>query len=38
MLAAQSLAEAERRQPRRDIVPLRQSVAVFGKLPSIFDR
>jgi MerR family transcriptional regulator/heat shock protein HspR len=38
LLASQSLAEAERRQPRRDIVPLRQSVAVFGKLPSIFER
>ena len=24
--------------PRRDLVPLRQSVAMFGKLPSIFDR
>jgi MerR family transcriptional regulator/heat shock protein HspR len=34
----QALAELDRREPRRDIVPLRQSVAVFGKLPSIFDR
>ena len=33
-----AIAEAERREPRREIVPLRQSVAVFGKLPSIFDR
>jgi MerR family transcriptional regulator/heat shock protein HspR len=28
--AAQAQAEAERRPPRRDLVPLRQSVAVFG--------
>lgn len=37
-LAAQASAEAERREPRREIVPLRQSMAVFGKLPSIFER
>jgi MerR family transcriptional regulator/heat shock protein HspR len=30
-------AEAERRQ-RRDLVPLRQAVAVFGERPRIFDR
>lgn len=29
-------AEAERRQ-RRDLVPLRQAVALFGERPSIFD-
>lgn len=29
-------AEAERRT-RRDLVPLRQSIAVFGQIPSIFD-
>lgn len=29
--------EAERRQ-RRDLVPLRQQVAVFGQMPSIFER
>jgi MerR family transcriptional regulator, heat shock protein HspR len=34
----QASAEAERRTPRRDLVPLRQSVAIFGQLPSIFDR
>lgn len=37
-LAASAMAEAERREPRREIVPLRQSVAVFGQLPSIFER
>jgi MerR family transcriptional regulator/heat shock protein HspR len=37
-VAAQAVAEVERREPRREIVPLRQSVAVFGKLPSIFER
>jgi MerR family transcriptional regulator/heat shock protein HspR len=31
-LAAQATAEAERRQ-RRDLVPLRQAVAVFGERP-----
>jgi MerR family transcriptional regulator, heat shock protein HspR len=34
----QASAEAERRTPRRDLVPLHQTVAIFGKLPSIFDR
>jgi MerR family transcriptional regulator/heat shock protein HspR len=29
-IAATALAEAERRAPRRDLVPLRQEVAVFG--------
>jgi MerR family transcriptional regulator/heat shock protein HspR len=29
-LAAAALAEADRRAPRRDLVPLRQEVAVFG--------
>jgi MerR family transcriptional regulator/heat shock protein HspR len=29
-LAAGALAEAERRAPRRDLVPLRQEVSVFG--------
>ncbi len=38
MIATQAIAEVERREPRREIVPLRQSVAVFGKLPSIFER
>ncbi len=37
-IAESATAEAERRSPRRDLVPLRQQVAVFGKLPSIFDR
>jgi MerR family transcriptional regulator/heat shock protein HspR len=36
--AASAMAEAERRAPRRDLVPLRQQVALFGKLPSIFER
>jgi MerR family transcriptional regulator, heat shock protein HspR len=35
---AAAVAEAERRQPRRDLVPLKQSVAIFGRLPSIFER
>jgi MerR family transcriptional regulator/heat shock protein HspR len=30
LLAAGALAEAERRAPRRDLVPLRQEVTVFG--------
>ncbi|MEI7619135.1 MAG: MerR family transcriptional regulator [Actinomycetota bacterium] len=30
-MATTALAEAERRAPRRDLVPLRQSVAVFGQ-------
>lgn len=34
----QVAAEAERREPRRDLVPLRQAVAIFGQLPSIFER
>jgi MerR family transcriptional regulator/heat shock protein HspR len=29
-IAATAMAEAERRQPRRDLVPLHQDVAVFG--------
>jgi MerR family transcriptional regulator/heat shock protein HspR len=36
--AAATLAELSRREPRRDLVPLRQQVALFGKLPSIFDQ
>jgi MerR family transcriptional regulator/heat shock protein HspR len=35
--AAQAEAEAERRQ-RRDLVPLRQTVAVFGERPRFLDR
>ena len=34
---ASAAADAERRQ-RRDLVPLRQAVAVFGERPSIFER
>lgn len=34
-LAAAAIAELDRRQPRRDLVPLRQSVAVFGHVPDI---
>jgi hypothetical protein len=30
LIAAGALAEAERRPPRRDLVPLRQEVTVFG--------
>lgn len=30
-VAANALAEAERRSPRRDLVPLRQDVAIFGQ-------
>jgi MerR family transcriptional regulator, heat shock protein HspR len=37
-IADSATAEAERRPPRRDLVPLRQQVALFGRLPSIFDR
>ncbi len=37
-IAREAAAEAERRPPRRDLVPLRQSIAVFGKMPSIFER
>ncbi|MEY4607117.1 MAG: hypothetical protein RLY45_1877 [Actinomycetota bacterium] len=29
-IASEALAEAERRAPRRDLVPLRQQVAIFG--------
>lgn len=29
-VAATAMAEAERRQPRRDLVPLHQNVALFG--------
>ena len=36
--AESAAAEAERHSPRRDLVPLRQQVALFGKLPSIFER
>ena len=36
--AATAKAEVDRRAPRRDLVPLRQQVALFGKLPSIFER
>jgi len=36
--AATARAEVDRRAPRRDLVPLRQQVALFGKLPSIFER
>jgi MerR family transcriptional regulator/heat shock protein HspR len=35
--AANAVAEAERRQ-RRDLVPLRQAVAVFGERPRFLDR
>lgn len=34
---AQARTEAERRQ-RRDLVPLRQSIAVFGERPRFLDR
>ena len=33
--AAAAQAEASQRQPRRDLVPLRQSVALFGHVPSV---
>jgi MerR family transcriptional regulator/heat shock protein HspR len=36
-MAANAGIEAERRQ-RRDLVPLRQAVAVFGERPSFLDR
>ncbi len=36
-LAANASADAERRQ-RRDLVPLRQAVAVFGERPGFLDR
>jgi MerR family transcriptional regulator/heat shock protein HspR len=35
--AKQATVEAERRQ-RRDLVPLRQAIAVFGERAGIFDR
>jgi MerR family transcriptional regulator/heat shock protein HspR len=35
--AATQVAETERRH-RRELVPLNQAVAVFGRLPAIFDR
>jgi MerR family transcriptional regulator/heat shock protein HspR len=35
--AATRVAETERRH-RRDLVPLSQAVAVYGRLPTIFDR
>jgi hypothetical protein len=31
---AHAMAEAERRPPRRDLVPLRQEVDLFSPLPS----
>ncbi len=34
-LAGAAIAELERREPWRDLVPLRQSVAVFGHVPDI---
>lgn len=34
--AQHAVVEAERRQ-RRDLVPLRQAVAVFGERPTVFD-
>ena len=36
-MAANASVEAERRQ-RRDLVPLRQAVAVFGERPGFLDR
>lgn len=36
-IAENALSEAERKQ-RRDLVPLRQTVAVFGERPSFLDR
>ena len=35
--AVNAVADAERRH-KRELVPLHQAVAVFGKLPSIFER
>jgi len=35
--AARAMVEAERRQ-RRDLVPLRQAVAVYGEVPSVLRR
>lgn len=34
-LLAHAEAEAERREPRRELVPLRQAVAVFGHVPGV---
>ena len=34
-LAAEAIAEASRREPRRELVPLRQAVAVFGQIPDV---
>ncbi len=34
-LAAAAIAELDRREPRRDLVPLRQAVAVFGQVPDV---
>ena len=36
ILAANVQADADRRQPRRDLVPLRQTVAVFAQRPNPF--
>jgi len=36
--AAAAQADAARRPPRRDLVPLRQTVAVWGQRPNPFDR
>ena len=36
-LRAQLSSEADRRPPRRDLVPVRDTIALFGRLPSIFD-
>ena len=33
-LASDAMAEAERRTPRRDLVPLHQAVALFGQMPN----
>jgi MerR family transcriptional regulator, heat shock protein HspR len=33
--AAAAQSEASQRQPRRDLVPLRQSMAVFGHVPTV---
>lgn len=38
VVAAQAQAESDRRAPRRDLVPLRQSMAVFGLRPPLGDR
>jgi MerR family transcriptional regulator/heat shock protein HspR len=36
-IAVHAIADADRRQSGGDLVPLRQALAVFGKLPSIFE-